>query len=435
MEDLKVTVEEPSAVTRSVRIEVPAPEVERRFADMLRDYRRKMVLPGFRKGKVPAEVIRRLHWGDVTADVARGLIGDSFDGALGQAGLTPVSEPQFEILNLEERQPFTYGAKFEVRPRFEVLGYTGIEAAGETIEVKDDEVGRLLEEIRQSHAVVRKVEEPRGLREGDVAVVTFAGTAAGAPIPGGSGQDFPVTLGSNTFPPGFEDNLIGAVAGETREFSVRLPEQFSEKDLAGKDALFTVSVSEVRERILPVVDDEFAKDVGDYQGLAELRERLRENIRSTKEAAARNRRRDAVASRLVELNPIEVPPALQQLRQEALIADAERYLVLRGVPWAEVQKTRAAIREDAGPAAEKKVRLSLILEAIAAREQIAVSDEELAAGIARIAAANKLEPAEVRRRLIQNGTLSDLKDSLLEDKTLDWVVDRSGNAKQGSGEQ
>ena len=425
MEEVKVTVEAPSAVTRAATVEVPVDEVGGRFVRMLKQYRRQAVQPGFRKGKVPEDVIRRLYWGDITADVARGLIGDSLEAALGQAALEPVSEPEFEIVTLEEGQPFTYLAKFEVRPRFEPAGYAGIEIAGETLEVTDEEVARLVEEIRQSHATVKKAEDDRGLREGDVAVITFEGRVAGAPLPGGSGKDFPVTLGSGTFPPGFEDNLIGAKAGESREFTVRLPEQFSDPALAGKDALFTVSVSEVRERILPALDDEFAKDVGEYQGIDDLRAKVRENIQRTKEAAARNRRRDAVGSRLVELNPVEVPPTMRERRRESLIAEAERYLVMRGMPWAEVQKTRASIHEDAGPAAERKVRLSLVLEAIAAREGIAVTEEDLAAEIGKIAAANKLEPAEVRRRLVQNETLAGLTASLLEDKTLDWVVDRA----------
>ena len=229
MEELKVTVEEPSAVTRSITVEVPAAEVAGRFERVLRDYRRKAVQPGFRKGKVPADVIRKLYWGDVTADVARGLIGDTFEAAVGKVAIEPIAEPEFEIQSLEEHLPFTYVAKVEVRPRFEPAGYDGIEVAGETIEVKDEELERLLEEVRQSHATVKKVEEARGLRDGDVAVITFEGTAGGAPIPGGSGKDFPVTLGSSTFPPGFEDNLIGATAGETREFTIRLPEQFGDR--------------------------------------------------------------------------------------------------------------------------------------------------------------------------------------------------------------
>lgn len=428
MEDLKVTVEEPSAVTRSITVEVPAGEVSGRFAAVLRDYRRKAVQPGFRKGKVPESLIRRLYWADVTADVARGLIGESFEAAVEKAGLEPVSEPEFEIKTLEEDQPFTYTAACEVKPRFEPAGYTGLAVAGESVEVGEGEVDRLLEELRQGQATVKKVEEERGLRDGDVAVITFEGTAAGAPLPGGSGKDFPVTIGSNAFPPGFEDNLIGAKAGETREFTVRLPEQFGEPALAGKDALFTVTVSEVRERILPALDDEFAKDVGDYQGLDDLRGKLRENIRRSKEAAARSRLRDAVANRLAELNPVEVPPTMVADRKEAMVADAERYLVLRGMPWAEVQKTRASIREDAGPAAERRVRLSLILASIARREGIEVTDDDLTAEISRIAASNKLDPAEVRRRLVRNGTLNGLKASLLEDKTLDWVAERATTA-------
>jgi trigger factor len=425
VEELKVTVEEPSAVTRSITVEVPAAEVAGRFDRVLREFRRKAVQPGFRKGKVPADVIRKLYWGDVTADVARGLIGDTFEAAVGKVALEPIAEPEFEIQALEEHLPFTYVAKVEVRPRFEPAGYVGIEVAGETIEVKDEELARLLEEVRQSHATVKKVEEARGLRDGDVAVITFEGTAGGTPIPGGSGKDFPVTLGSSTFPPGFEDNLIGAAVGETREFTIRLPEQFGDAALAGKEALFTVTVSEVRERILPALDDEFAKDVGEYQGLEDLKTKMRQNIRHSKEIASRNRVRDAVANRLAELNPIEVPPTMLERRKEQMIADAERYLAMRGMPWAEVQKTRASIREDAAPAAEKKARVSLILEAVAEREKIALTDEELAAEIVKIATANKLEPGEVRRRLIQNETMSGLTAALLEDKTLEWVVDRA----------
>jgi trigger factor len=428
VDDLKVTVEEPAAVQRAVTVEVPAGEVAGRFAAMLREYRRKAVQPGFRKGKVPADIIRRLYWGDITGDVARDLIGDSFHLALERQSLEPVSEPSFEIVALEEDKPFAYVAKFEVKPRVEPAGYAGIEVAGESVAVADEEVARLIEEIRQSHATVKKVEDGRGLREGDVAVIAFEGKAAGAPLPGGSGKDFPVTLGSGTFPPGFEDNLIGATAGETREFTVRLPEQFSDPALAGKDALFTVTVSEVRERLLPALDDEFAKDVGEYQGIEDLRAKVRENIRRTKEVAARGRLRDAVGRKLAELHPLEVPPAMLERRRESLIAEAERYLVMRGMPWAEVQKTRAQIREDAGPAAERRVRTSLVLEAIAAREGIAVTEEEVAAEIGKIAAANKMEPAEVRRRLVENDTLAGLTASLLEDKTLDWVADRAKTA-------
>jgi len=425
VEELKVTVEEPSAVARSITVEVPAAEVDGRFERVLRDYRRKAVQPGFRKGKVPADVIRRLYWGDVTADVARGLIGDTFEAAVGKVAIEPIADPEFEITTLEEHLPFTYVAKVEVRPRFEPAGYVGIEVAGESVEVKDEELERLLEEVRQSHATVKKIEDARGLRDGDVAVITFEGTAGGTPIPGGSGKDFPVTLGSNTFPPGFEDNLIGATVGETREFTLRLPEQFGDPALAGKEALFTVTVADVRERILPALDDEFAKDVGEYQGLEDLKARMRENIRHSKMIASRNRLRDSVANTLAELHPIEVPPTLLERRKESMIADAERHLAQRGMPWAEVQKTRTAIREDAGPAAEKKARVALILEAIAEREKIALTDAELAAEIMKIATSYKLEPGEVRRRLIQNETMTGLMAALLEDKVLEWVVDRA----------
>jgi trigger factor len=424
-DELKVTVEEPTAVTRTLTVEVPAAEVDRARAATLREYRRKAVMPGFRRGKVPADVVQRMYAGDIATDVARALVSSSFDPALAKVALEAASEPEFEILTLEEGQPFVFTAKFELRPHVEPKDYLGIEVSGESVDVKDEEVDHIIEELRVGHATVRKAEGDRGVRDGDVAVITFEGKVEGAPVPGGAGQDFPLVVGSNAFPPGFEDNLIGAKAGEEREFTIRLPEQFGEAALAGKEALFRVTVSEVRERILPELDDAFAKDVGDYQGLADLREKIAVNIRGSKAAAARGRLREAVLSKLVEANPLAVPPSMLERRKAALVADAERYLVMRGVPWAEVQKQRPAIVEDAGPAAERKVRASLILEAIAEREQVQVTEEELAAEIAKIAQGNKLEPAEVRRRLVQNGTLEGLRAGMREDKALEFVVDRA----------
>jgi trigger factor len=424
-EELKVTVEEPSAVTRTITVEVPADEVDRSFGDTVREFRGKLALPGFRKGKVPKDMIRRMYWGDITSDVARALIPDAFERAIGQVAVEPVSEPDFQIVLLEEGKPFTFTAKFEVRPRFEVQDYVGLAVDGESVEVTDEEVARLLEEVRTSHAKVQKLEEARGVRDGDVVVITFASTVEGREVPGGAGQDYPLTIGSDSFPKGFEDNLIGAVAGEAREFTVALPEGFAEASMAGKEALFKVTVAEIRERILPALDDEFAKDVGDYAGLEDLKAKMRENLKRTKEIAARNRLRDKVVTRLVEATPMEVPPTMIHERREQLVAEAERYLVMRGMPWEEVKKSRDSIREDSTPTAEKKVKASLILAAIAAKEQLTVAEEELAAEVAKIAKANKMDAGEVRRRLVANGNIAGLTATLLEEKALDFVVDRA----------
>lgn len=425
LEELKVAVEEPSAVTRTITVEVPSAEVDRSYADTVRDFRRKLVLPGFRPGKVPKDILRRRYWGDVTAEVARALIPGSFERALGQVGVHPVSEPAFEIVSLEEGKPFSFSAKFEVMPRFEVRDYVGLEIDGEAVQVQDEEVERLLEELRTSHAKVKKLEEARGVCEGDMAIISFESWVEGQAVPGGAGKDYPLLIGSGGLPQGFEDNLIGAVAGEEREFTVRLPEGFTEAALAGKDALFKVTIGEIRERILPPLDDEFAKDVGDYRGLEDLKSKLHDNLRRTKELAARNRIRDKVVTRLIETTSLEVPPTLLHERREGLVADAERYLVMRGVPWEEVKKTRQNIREDATAAAGKKVRASLILAAVAEREKLDVAEEDLQAEIAKIAKSSKMEIGEVHRRLVENGSMAGLRAMLLEEKALDFIVERA----------
>jgi trigger factor len=424
-DELKVTVESPGEVKRKLTVEVPAAEVDRRYASVVKDYRRRVAMPGFRKGKVPADVVRRLYAGDITGDVARALVTDAFEAAVRRESLVPVSEPEFEIVTLAEGKDLTFTAAFEILPKVEPRDYLGLEIPAESAEVAAEEVARLIEEIRETHATVRTLEEARGVREGDVAVITFEGTVAGEPIPSGSGKDFPLVIGSGSFPPGFEDNLIGAVAGERREFTLHLPEDFGAKELAGRDALFIVTVQELRERVLPELDDAFAKDVGDYAGIDDLRAKVAERVRATKEAAAAGRRREAVLGKLLEANPLPVPATMVERRLAALVEDAERYLVMRGVPWEEVEKQRPQIRQDAGPTAERKVRATLLLEAIAEREGVAVTEEDLAAEIARIAASNRLEPAEVRRRLVKNGTLESLRSALREDKALDFLIERA----------
>ncbi len=424
--NVKVTVEEPSSVKRKVAIEVPAEDVDRYFRDTLKEYRRQAVIPGFRKGKAPMSVIESRFRGDVAEEVARNIVPESYEKALEESGLKPISEPKVGDLGaVEEGKPLTYTAEFEVLPEFELKDYLGLEIESPEFEVKDEEVDAILEEMRGGQATVSRVAEARGLRTGDVAMIDFEGITDGQPIPGGSAKDFPLTIGSDTFLPGFEDALIGIAPGEEREFFLALPDDFQEAALAGKEAQFKVNLKEIRERVLPELDDDFAKDVGDYENLEVLKERLRTNILHTKELTSRNELKEKLIAKLVEDNPFEVPQAMIIERQAQMIASVERNLLMRGVPKEDVEKGREKMFGEAVGPAELKVRASLILEAVADKEEIVVSTEELNNEIKKIAEQNRIDPGEARRRMVQNGALENLKEVMREDKTVAHLLEKA----------
>jgi len=425
LENIKVTVEEPGSVTRKITVEVPAEEVDRVFQETYREYRRQAALPGFRKGKVPMDVIEKRFREDVTEDVTRKILPDSYEQALKEADLKPIGEPKVGDLEIAAGKPMTYTAEFEILPTFEVKDYRGLEVEGQEVDVKEEEVSGILEEMRVGQATVTKVEENRGLRTGDVAMIDFEGVAEGAAIPGGSAKDFPLTIGSDTFLPGFEDSVIGAEAGEEREFFLKLPEDFQEETLAGKEASFKVKVKEILERVLPELDDAFAKDVGDHESLDALKNLLRNNIRASKEAGAKGELRDRLIDKLVDANPFEAPPAMVEQRRGMMMANVERNLQMRGVSKEEIEKSRDKMYEDAAVPAERRVRATLVLEAIADKEKVTVSEEEINDEIKRIAEHNKIEPGEARRRMVENGSLENLKDILREEKTVDFLLENA----------
>jgi trigger factor len=425
LENIKVTVEEPGSVTRKITVEVPAEEVDRVFKETYREYRRQAALPGFRKGKVPMDVIEKRFREDVTEDVTRKILPDSYEQALKEADLKPIGEPKVGGLEIAEGKPMTYTAEFEILPTFEVKDYMGIEVEGQEVDVREEEVSGILEEMRAGQATVTKVEESRGLRTGDVAMIDFEGMAEGAAIPGGSAKDFPLTIGSDTFLPGFEDSVIGAEAGEEREFFLKLPEDFQEEALAGKEASFKVKVKEVLERVLPELDDAFAKDVGDHESLDALKNLLRNNIRASKEAGARGELREKLIDKLVDDNPFEAPPTMVEHRRGMMLANVERNLQMRGVSKEEIEKSRDKMYEDAAVPAERRVRATLLLEAVADKEKVTVSDDEMNNEIKRIAERNKIEPGEARRRMVENGSLENLKDILREEKTIDFLLENA----------
>jgi trigger factor len=431
LDNIKVSIEETSGLKRKMTVEIPVEEVDRVYDDTLKEYRRHAVLPGYRKGKAPKERVERQFRQDIDRDVTREILPSSYEQALSQVELTPIGDPEVSELKIERGSSGSYVAEFEIVPEFELGEYLGIELEQPEAVVGEEEVDGLLEEMRSGQATVSKVEEERGLRTGDVAMIDFEGVADGKPVPGGSAKDFPLTIGSETFLPGFEESLVGAVAGEEREFFLKLPDDFQEKDFAGMEASFKATVKEIREKILPALDDEFAKDVGDFKTLDDLKARIRTNLKATKEATSQGEMREKLVNQLVDAHVFEVPAAMVQERREMMMSNVERNLLMRGVPQEEIGKTRDKIYEESAAPAERRVRATLVLDAIADKEEVEVTPEEVNAEIKNVAERNKMEPAEARKVMVENGSLMNLKAMMREEKTITFLL---GKAKiSGAG--
>ncbi|GAB6062812.1 trigger factor [Deferrisoma palaeochoriense] len=420
---MKTEVESISPVKKKLSVEIPAERVAQEEEAALRDLRRSVTLPGFRKGKAPLSLIRR-HYGDrVRADVLGRLIEESYREAVLSENLVPVSDADIQIQSMPEEGALAYTAVIEVRPEVEARTYTGLTLKKERVEVDEAEVDEQLERLRQSRATFEPAPEGHEAAEGDMVVMDFTGTVDGEPLEGGSGEDRSVILGTGTLVEGFEEQLKGAKAGEERTVEITFPDDYPNEAIAGKTAQFQVTVKEVKVRTVPELDDEFAKDVAEVEGLEELRDTIRDQIRAEKEKAAENRFRDRLIDALLDANPFEVPPSQVQEQLEFSMARIKEDLARRGLDLAQIGIDEGQFRENQRAAAERTVRWAYLVGAIARAEGIEITDADVDARIEEIAQADGRPVSLVKSFFEQGGRLEGLRNYLLEQRVIERVVE------------
>ncbi len=420
---MKTQVESISPVKKRLSVEIPADEVAREEEAALRDVRRSVTLPGFRKGKAPLPLIRR-HYGErVRADVIGRLIEDTYRETLVKEEIVPVSDADIQIQSMPEEGALAYTAVVEVRPEVEARTYSGLTLKKERVEVTEAEVDAQLEQLRQRRATYEPAPEGHEAGDGDMVVMDFEGTVDGEPFEGGSGEDRSVILGAGALVDGFEEQLKGATAGEERTVEISFPEDHSNEALAGKTVRFRVTVKEVKVRVLPHLDDEFAKDVAEVEGLEDLRDRIRDEIRKEKKRAAEGRFRERLIDALLEANPFEVPPSQVQSQLEYSVARMREDLAMRGLDLDQIGIDEAQLRDSQRAAAERTVRWAYLLGAIARAEGIEVTDEDVDARIREIAEADGRPVSLVKSFFEQEGRIDGLRNYLLEQKVIEKVVE------------
>jgi trigger factor len=409
---------------RELELEIPAEKVQEAVERVARDFARLARIPGFRPGKAPATLVRRRFASDIKSEVLQSLIPDYLEGALNERKLMPVTRPQVDQVDFSESGPLKFRATFEVLPTFELGDYKDLEIELEPAEVTDEDVAKTLEEMRQRAASFVPV-EGRAIQDGDYAALKILGTPAG-------GRGEPVRAenvlchvgGEETFA-AFTENLRGAQAGDSRRFEMRYPDDYPEGKLAGKTHTFAIDVLGIKEKRLPELNDDFAKDVSDASTLEELRGKIRAGVEEARDERQKELVRGKVIEELIRRHDFSVPEALVEHQMDVRLERAVRTLAAQGVDPRGVNVDWVALRRRQRERAGDDVRAELLLDRIAEAEKIEISEEELDRELARLAAKGNESATALRARLTKEEALASMKSKLRSDKTLDWLCQQT----------
>jgi trigger factor len=439
---LKTTVEELPESRVRVAAEVPAQEVQRRVTEAAGKMGRDLRMPGFRKGKVPAPVvIQRIGRDAVLDEAVRAALGRWYVEAIDEAGIHPVGEPDVDLGDLPpEGQPLTFTIEIGVRPTATLGDISTIDVEKREPEVDDAAVDEQIETLRQQLGRLETAERPA--ENGDSVVVDFKGSIEGEDgerdyFSGGEGRDHLLELGSNQFIPGFEEQLVGASAGEERVVEVTFPEEYGgAPHLAGKPAQFEVTVHEVKAKSVPELDDDFATEAGGFDNVAELREDIASRMREADERKIEAEFREAALDAVVAGATVEIPESLVEARARELWDQMLHSLSHRGInkdAYLQIaQKTEDELLEEARPDAEQALRREAVLAAVIEAEGIEPSDGDILDALQQTAMQQGTEPEKLRKRLEQQGRLDELKDDLAQRQAVELLAERAGGSPAAS---
>jgi trigger factor len=417
--------ETPTNTKREIQVEVPAAEVARETDTLIQKYQKLARIPGFRRGHVPASVIKQRFAEDIKSEVVDALVPRFFRKEADKQGLIPVSQPRVTDLHIHDGEPLRFKATFEVMPEIKVEGYKELRADRPAVSVTDEEVEESLKGIQEQRATFTAV-EGRALADGDFAQVSLDGKpkdGEGKPV---HMDDILVEIAGKTTMPEFTENLRGASTGDERTFDVLYPQDFSDQRLAGKTLTYTVKVQGVKQKSLPEMNDAFAKELGEFANLEEVRKKLREGMEAERKQAAERESKEKLVTELIKRNDLEMPEALVERQIDLRLERGLRALAAQGMKSEDMKKMdinrlRAGQREQA----VQELKAAMLLEKIADQEKIEVGDEEINREVEALAEQSKQPVESIRARLTQDGVLDRIRNRIRNEKTLDYLYHQS----------
>lgn len=420
---MKTRVEDISSVKKRLVVELESKEVDKKIDAAYRELGKKAKVPGFRLGKVPRSMLERRFGDNVTEDVSRDLINESFPKALVEADTMPLGTPLLEKGILAQGQDFKYSAVIEVRPRFDLDNYLGLEVEKEKYSVTDKDVADRIEQIRLANGNIQSIEHNRAIQKGDYVVLDYEAFDGDSPLNDVKATNFLIKVGSIDFHPQFEEGLIGLEKGEAGEINVHFEDSHYNSRLSGKSLKFKVKIFDIKEMVLPELNDEFAKNLGtDFNNIEGLKVKVHEMIVNQEEKRVDKELKERLLRKIADSVNFEYPQILIETEIDNAVENFKQILLRSGSSLEKTGIAEEKLRNDFRPVSEKRVKEMLVLYEIAKRDKIAVDEEDLAEGYKNLAAAMGLALEAVRKYYEARGLVEAFKEKLTEEKTLNYLI-------------
>ena len=407
-------------------IEVSAEDLDKAMEKAYQKQKSRISLPGFRKGKAPRKMIESMYGkGVFMEDAVNSLVPQEYTKALGECDLEIVSQPEINVTQMEPGKALIFTADVAVKPEVTLGDYKGVEVPKSEIAVTDEEVDAEVKKEQDKNARTVAVED-RAAANGDITTIDFEGFVDGVAFEGGKGTDYALTLGSGTFIPGFEDQLVGANTGDHVEVKVTFPEEYQAKELAGKKAVFQCDVKKIETKEVPELDDEFAKDVSEFDTLAEYKEDVKKKLTEKKEKEARTAKENAAVDKAIENAQMDIPELMTKTECRQMMDDFSRRMQQQGLSMEQyfqfTGQSMDKMMEDMKPQALKRIQTRLVLEKVAEAENIQPSEEEITEEIQKMADAYKMEADKIREAIGESG-LEQMKKDMAVQKAVTVIAD------------
>ena len=423
---MSLQVEKMEKNMAKLTIEVAAEDLEKAMQNAYQKAKGRISIPGFRKGKAPRKIIEQMYGkGVFLEDAVNALIPEHYSKALAECELEIVSQPTIDITQAEPGKALIFTAEVATKPEVTLGDYKGVEVPKTEITVTDEDVDAEIKKEQEKNSRTINVED-RGAQLQDVVTIDFEGSVDGVPFDGGQATEYPLTLGSNTFIPGFEDQLVGAKVGDDVDVKVTFPEEYQAKELAGKEAIFKCAVKKIEAKELPELDDDFAKDVSEFDTLAEYKEHVKTNLVDRKENEAKRAKEDAAVDKAIENAQMDIPEAMLQTQCRQMLDDFSRRMQSQGLSMDQYFQftgmTAEKMMEDMKPQALKRIQTRLVLEKVAEVENIQPTEEEVNEEISKMAEAYKME-ADKLKELLGERELEQMKKDMAVQKAVTVIAD------------
>ena len=414
-------------------IEASAEDLEKAIEKAYQKQKNQISIPGFRKGKVPRQMVEKMYGKEVFyEDAANELIPDAYDKALEECEEDIVSSPKIEVTQIESGKPFVFTATVALKPEVKLGKYKGVKIDKIDTEVTDEEVDAEINRERENNARNITVED-RPVKDGDVTTLDFEGFVDGVAFDGGKGENYPLTIGSGAFIPGFEEQLIGAEIGKEVEVKVTFPEDYQAENLKGKDAVFKCTIKEIKEKELPELDDEFASEVSEFDTLAEYREDVKKNLAEKKEKDAKNLREEAAVKAAVEDSEMEIPDAMLETQQRQMVDEFAQRITMQGLSMEQYFQFTGTnyqqMVEQVKPQAEERIKSRLVLEAVAKAENLEASEEDYEKELETMAKVYQMDIAKVKELMGEREKKNIMQDLAVK-KAAEFVAENAKESKK-----